>query len=250
MSPAGPYHLQDLDRAGGVSAILKELQKLGLIHSEELTVTGKGIGQNIKDAKTLDPDVIRPQDKPYHATGGLAVLFGNLAPDGAIVKSSAVASEMLTHEGPARVFDSEEDAVKAILGKSIKKGQVIVIRYEGPKGGPGMREMLAPTSAVAGAGLDKDVALLTDGRFSGGTRGAAIGHISPEAAEGGPIAVVEEGDIIQIDIPNRRLEISLSDPELKTRLSKWKVPEPNITKGYMYRYSKQVSSAATGAVFT
>lgn len=249
MSPAGPYHLQDLDRAGGVSSILKELSKKGLIHLKELTVTGKSIGENIKDAKVLDAEVIRPLDKPYHATGGLAILFGNLAPDGAIVKSSAVAEEMLTHEGPARVFDSEEEAVKAILGKNIKKGQVIVIRYEGPKGGPGMREMLAPTSAVAGVGLDKEVALLTDGRFSGGTRGAAIGHISPEAAEGGPIAIVKEGDIIQIDIPNKRLDIKLNDKELKSRLSKWKVPEPNITKGYMYRYSKQVRSASTGAVF-
>ncbi len=249
MSPAGPYHLQDLDRAGRVSAILNELQKLGLLHLKELTVTGKSIGENIKDAKILDSEVIRPKDKPYHATGGLAILFGNLAPDGAIVKSSAVANEMLTHEGPARVFDSEEKAVKAILGKNIKKGEVIVIRYEGPKGGPGMREMLAPTSAVAGVGLDKDVALLTDGRFSGGTRGAAIGHISPEAAEGGPIAIVEDGDLIQIDIPNKKLTIGLSDAQIKDRLSSWKRPEPNITKGYMYRYSKQVRSASTGAIF-
>jgi len=249
MSPAGPYHLQDLDRAGRVSAILKELQKLGLLHLKELTVTGKSIGENIKDAEILDSEVIRPKDKPYHATGGLAILFGNLAPDGAIVKSSAVANEMLTHEGPARVFDSEEEAVRAILGKSVKKGDVIVIRYEGPKGGPGMREMLAPTSAVAGVGLDKDVALLTDGRFSGGTRGAAIGHISPEAAEGGPIAIVEDGDLIQIDIPNKKLTIGLSDAQIKDRLSSWKKPEPNITKGYMYRYSKQVRSASTGAIF-
>ena len=249
MSPAGPHHLEDLNQAGGVSAIMKELSKKGLINLGELTVTGQKIGENIKDAKPADSEVIRPLSDPYHPTGGLVVLFGNLAPDGAIVKQSAVAEEMLTHQGSARVFDSEESAVKAILDGKINKGEVIVIRYEGPKGGPGMREMLSPTSAVAGMGLDQDVALLTDGRFSGGTRGAAIGHISPEAAEGGTLAIVREGDKIKIDIPNKRLELALSEQQIKERFEKWESPPMNITKGYMYRYSKQVTSASTGAVF-
>ena len=249
MSPAGPHHLEDLNQAGGVSAIMKELSKKGLINLGELTVTGQKIGENIKDAKPADSEVIRPLSDPYHPTGGLVVLFGNLAPDGAIVKQSAVAEEMLTHQGSARVFDSEESAVKAILDGKINKGEVIVIRYEGPKGGPGMREMLSPTSAVAGMGLDQDVALLTDGRFSGGTRGAAIGHISPEAAEGGTLAIVREGDKIKIDIPNKRLELVLSEQQIKERFEKWERPPMNITRGYMYRYSKQVTSASTGAVF-
>ena len=249
MSPAGPYHLEDLNSSGGVSAIMKELSKKGLINLRELTVTGQEIGENIKKAKSSDSDVIRPLDDPYHPTGGLTILFGNLAPDGAVVKQSAVAEEMLVHQGPARVFNSEEGAVKAILDSKINKGEVIVIRYEGPRGGPGMREMLSPTSAVAGVGLDQDVALLTDGRFSGGTRGAAIGHISPEAARGGPLGIVQEGDIIKIDIPNKRLELELSDKQIKERLEKWERPPLNITKGYMYRYSKQVTSASTGAVF-
>jgi dihydroxy-acid dehydratase len=249
MSPAGPYHLQDLNSAGGVSAIMNELSQKGLINLDEMTVSTKKIGENIKGAKVANAEVIRPLDRPYHSTGGLAILFGNLAPDGAVVKQSAVAKEMLVHQGPARVYDSEEDAVKAILDAKINKGEVIIIRYEGPKGGPGMREMLSPTSAVAGMGLDKDVALLTDGRFSGGTRGAAIGHISPEAAQGGPLVIVENGDIIEINIPNKRLNIKLSDKQIKNRLKKWKRPPLNITKGYMYRYSKQVKSANTGAVF-
>jgi len=249
LSPGGPHHLQDLHRAGGIPALMKELAKGKLINAECLTVSGQTVKENIKSAAILDPEVIRPLSNPYHPTGGLAVLFGNLAPDGAVVKASAVDPVMLKNQGPARVFESEEEALKVILGKKIKKGEVIVIRYEGPKGGPGMREMLAPTSAIAGIGMDKEVALITDGRFSGGTRGAAIGHCSPEAAEGGPIAVIKDGDIIEIDIPAKRLHLHLTDEEIKKRLATWKAPEPKIKSGYMYRYAQMVSSASTGAVF-
>ncbi len=249
ISPAGTSHLEDLDRAGGIPAVMAELNKKGLINTELLTVTGKNVKDNIKGARNLSPDIIRPIDNPYSKDGGIAILFGNLAPDGAVVKKSAVDEKMLVHSGPARVFNSEDDAMKAILARLIRKGEVIVIRYEGPKGGPGMREMLGPTSAIAGVGLDKDVALLTDGRFSGGTRGAAIGHISPEAQEGGPIAVIKNGDTIEIDIPNKHLNVSLEEAELKKRLKKWKRPAYKIKEGYLYRYAQMVSSASTGAVF-
>ena len=249
LSPGGPHHLQDLHQAGGIPALMNELSKGELIHTECMTATGKTVKENINAKAILDAEVIRPLGKPYHATGGLSVLFGNLAPEGAVVKASAVAPEMLNNKGPARVFESEEEAFQAILAKKIKKGEVIVIRYEGPRGGPGMREMLAPTSAIAGIGMDKEVALITDGRFSGGTRGAAIGHCSPEAAEGGPIAIVQDGDIIEIDIPAKKLHLLLMDEEIKRRLEAWKRPKPNITSGYMYRYAQMVSSASTGAVF-
>lgn len=248
MSPGGPHHLQDLHHAGGIPALMRELSRRGLIHLDALTTTGQSIGENIKGKRILNPEVIRPLETPYHPNGGLTVLFGNLAPEGAVVKQSAVDESMLQHRGPARVFDSEEEAIKVILDNKIKKGDVVVIRYEGPKGGPGMREMLAPTSAIVGVGRDRDVALLTDGRFSGGSRGAAIGHISPEAAEGGPIAVVRDGDQIEIDIPEKRLHLLISDEELKKRLSKWKLPKKEL-KGYLKRYSRLVSSAHTGAIF-
>jgi dihydroxy-acid dehydratase len=249
LSPGGPHHLQDLHQAGGIPGLMGELSRGGLLNADCLTVTGHKVKENIKSAAILDPEVIRPLANPYHPTGGLTVLFGNLAPDGAVVKASAVDPGMLKNQGPARVFESEEEALKVILAKRVKKGDVIVIRYEGPKGGPGMREMLAPTSAIAGIGMDKEVALITDGRFSGGTRGAAIGHCSPEAAEGGPIAVIKDGDIIEIDIPAKRLHLLLTDEEIKRRLAAWKAPEPRIKSGYMYRYAQQVSSASTGAVF-
>lgn len=249
LSPAGPHRLEDLHRAGGIPALMAELARGGLIHTDALTVTGRRVGEVIGGAEVLDREVIRPLEDPYHETGGLVALYGNLAPSGAVVKASAVAPEMLKHEGPARVFDSEEEALDAILNRRISPGDVIVIRYEGPKGGPGMREMLAPTSAIAGIGMDKEVSLITDGRFSGGTRGAAIGHISPEAAEGGPIAVVRDGDSIRIDIPARTLELLLPEEEIQRRLKDWKRPEPKIKRGYMYRYSQMVTSAATGAVF-
>jgi len=248
MSPGGPHHLQDLHQAGGIPALIAELIRGGLIHDASLTVTGKSIGENVKGKKIRNPGVIRTIDKPYHPTGGLAVLFGNLAPVGAVVKQSAVDEAMLRHTGPARVFDSEEDAQKSILDSKIRKGDVVIIRYEGPKGGPGMREMLAPTSAIVGVGRDRDVALLTDGRFSGGSRGAAIGHISPEAAEGGPIAVVKDGDMVEIDIPARKLNVLVSDDELKKRLAQWKPPKREL-KGYLKRYASLVQSANTGAVF-
>lgn len=248
LAPAGPWHLEDLDKAGGVSAVMAELKKKNLIRTDLLTVTNKTVGENIKGCRTLNEEVIRPIENPYSKEGGIAILRGNLAPDGAVVKQSAVAPEMLKHIGPARVFESEESAMSAIMQKKIKKGDVVVIRYEGPKGGPGMREMLSPTSAVVGVGLDKDVALLTDGRFSGGTRGAAIGHISPEAAEGGPIAIVQDGDLIEIDIPAKKLNIKLGSAEIKSRLAKWKPPEPKIKTGYVYRYAQQVSSASSGAI--
>ncbi len=248
MSPGGPYHIQDLHQAGGIPALMNELSRGGLIYRDPLTVTRKSIGENLKGKKVLNPEVIRPMERPYHPTGGLAVLFGNLAPGGAVVKQSAVDEAMLKHRGPARVFDSEEGAIKIILDRKVKKGEVVVIRYEGPKGGPGMREMLAPTSAIVGVGRDRDVALLTDGRFSGGSRGAAIGHISPEAAEGGPIAVVRNGDQIEIDIPGKKLNLLISDEELKERLSRWKPPKKEL-KGYLKRYARLVTSANTGAVF-
>lgn len=249
ISPAGEAHMQDLDAAGGVQSVMGELSKKGLLHEDLITVSGKTVGENIHGAKTLDPDVIRPIDKPYTKDGGLSILFGNLAPDGAVVKKSAVDESMLTHEGPARVFDAEEEAMKAILDGKIKKGDVVVIRYEGPKGGPGMREMLGPTAAIAGEGLDKDVALITDGRFSGGTRGAAVGHISPEAQEGGLIGLVEEGDRIKIDIPNKSLELLVKESEIEKRKSKWKCPECKVKTGYLKRYAAQVTSASTGAIF-
>jgi dihydroxy-acid dehydratase len=248
MSPGGPHHLQDLHQAGGIPALIAELIRGGLIHQGSFTVTGRSLGENVKGKKIRNPEVIRSIDKPYHPTGGLAVLFGNLAPGGAVVKQSAVDEAMLKHTGPARVFDSEEDAQKSILDSKIRKGDVVIIRYEGPKGGPGMREMLAPTSAIVGVGRDRDVALLTDGRFSGGSRGAAIGHISPEAAEGGPIAVVKDGDRIEIDIPAKKLNVLVSDDELKKRLSLWKPPKREL-KGYLKRYANLVQSANTGAVF-
>jgi dihydroxy-acid dehydratase len=248
MAPGGPHRLQDLHQAGGIPALMKELSRGGLIHQDTLTITGKSMGENLKGKKIHNLEVIRPIEKPYHATGGLAVLFGNLAPEGAVVKQSALDDAMLKHRGPARVFDSEEKAIKVILDGKIKKGEVIVIRYEGPKGGPGMREMLAPTSAIVGIGRDRDVALLTDGRFSGGSRGAAIGHISPEAAEGGPIAVVRDGDTIEIDIPKKKLNLLISNKELKKRLLLWKPPKRKL-KGYLKRYARLVQSAYTGATF-
>ncbi len=249
LAPAGNHYMQDLNRAGGISAVLAELNKGKLLNTDCITVTGKTIGENIKNAKIYNNDVIRPLDNPRHAKGGLTVLTGNIAPDGSVVKSAAVDEEMMEHEGPARVFHSEEEAMEAILGGKIKKGDVIVIRYEGPKGGPGMREMLSPTSSIAGMGLDRDVALITDGRFSGATRGASIGHVSPEAASDGPICIVEEGDIIQINIREKTLNVKLSDEEIKKRLEKVKHPEPKIKSGYMARYGKLVSSADKGAVF-
>jgi dihydroxy-acid dehydratase len=249
ISPAGPSHIEDLDRAGGIPAVMGELVKKGLLDIKQMTVTGKTVKENINKAHSLDEEIIRPVDSPYSPDGGLAILFGNLAPDGAVVKKSAVDPAMLKHSGPARIFESEEDAMQAIMDGKISKGDVVVIRYEGPKGGPGMREMLSPTSAIAGVGLDKDVALITDGRFSGGTRGAAIGHISPEAQEGGPIAVIREGDIINIDIPGKSLDVGLGQEEIDKRLKEWVRPDYKVKKGYLYRYAKQVTSASTGAVF-
>ncbi len=248
MSPGGPHDLAQLHQAGGIPALMQELSRGGLIKTGARTVTGKTVGENLAGRKVLNPEVIRPLEKPYHATGGLAVLFGNLAPEGAVVKRSAVDDDMLKHTGPARVFDSEEPAMKAIMEGKINKGDVVVIRYEGPKGGPGMREMLSPTSAIVGIGRDRDVALLTDGRFSGGSRGAAIGHISPEAAEGGPIAVVQEGDTIEIDIPAKKLNLLISADEMKARLARWK-PVKRELKGYLKRYAQLVRSAHTGATF-
>jgi dihydroxy-acid dehydratase len=248
LSPGGQHHLQDLNRAGGIPAVFKVLSKNNLIRTDCITATGLTLEENIKNARVLDDGVIRPLSDPYHAEGGLAVLFGNLAPDGCVVKQSAVVDGMLHHEGPARVFESEEDATQAILERRINKGDVIVVRYEGPMGGPGMREMLTPTSAIAGMNLDAHVALLTDGRFSGGTRGAAIGHISPEAMQKGPIAIVQDGDRIAINIPDKTLTLKVSDAEIDKRLSHWSPPEPKITHGYMARYARMVSSASQGAV--
>ncbi len=248
LAPAGPTYMEDLNEAGGVYAVMKELADIGLLNTECMTVTGKTIGENIKNAVNLDPEVIRPVDNPYSKTGGLAVLKGNLAPDGSVVKRSAVVEEMMVHEGPARVFDCEEDAIEAIKGGKIVEGDVVVIRYEGPKGGPGMREMLNPTSAIAGMGLGSTVALITDGRFSGASRGASIGHVSPEAAVGGPIALVEEGDIIAIDIPNMTLDLKVSDEELEKRRSAWQPRKPRVTTGYLSRYEKMVTSGNRGAI--
>ena len=248
LAPAGPTHMEDLNEAGGVYAVMNELNKLGLLHTDCMTVTGKTVGENIKDAVNLNPEVIRPVENPYSKTGGLAVLKGNLAPDGSVVKRSAVVPEMQVHEGPARVFDCEEDAIEAIKGGKIVAGDVVVIRYEGPKGGPGMREMLNPTSAIAGMGLGSSVALITDGRFSGASRGASIGHVSPEAAVGGPIALVEEGDIIRINIPEYRLELDVSEEELARRKEQWKPRSPKVKTGYLARYAALVTSGNRGAI--
>ena len=248
LAPAGPTYMEDLNEAGGVSAVMNELNKLELLHTECMTVTGKTVGENIAKAKNLNPEVIRPVENPYSTTGGLAVLKGNLAPDGSVVKRSAVVEEMLVHEGPARIFECEEDAIEAIKGGKINPGDVVVIRYEGPKGGPGMREMLNPTSAIAGMGLGSSVALITDGRFSGASRGASIGHVSPEAAVGGPIALVEEGDLIRINIPELKLEIAVSDEELTERRKKWQPREPKVTTGYLARYASMVTSGNRGAI--
>lgn len=248
LAPAGPTYMEDLNEAGGVYAVMKELSDIGLINTECMTVNGVTIGESIKNAVNLNPEVIRPVDNPYMKTGGLAVLKGNLAPDGSVVKRSAVVPEMMQHSGPARVFDCEEDAIKAIKGGKIVAGDVVVIRYEGPKGGPGMREMLNPTSAIAGMGLGSSVALITDGRFSGASRGASIGHVSPEAAVGGPIALVEEGDIIEIDIPGLSINLKVSDEELAARKAKWQPREPRVTTGYLARYASMVTSGNRGAI--
>ena len=248
LAPAGPTYMEDLNEAGGVWAVMKELADAGLLNTECMTVTTKTVGENIKNSVNKNPEVIRPINNPYSTTGGLAVLKGNLAPDGSVVKRSAVCEEMMVHEGPARVFDCEEDAIDAIKGGKIVAGDVVVIRYEGPKGGPGMREMLNPTSAIAGMGLGSSVALITDGRFSGASRGASIGHVSPEAAVGGPIALVEEGDIIAIDIPNLKLEVKISDEEMERRKNNWSPREPKVTTGYLARYEKMVTSGDKGAI--
>ena len=248
LAPAGHTYMEDLNEAGGVYAVLNELNKKGLIHTDCLTVTGKTVGENIAGCVNRNPEIIRPIDNPYSETGGIAVLRGNLAPDSCVVKRSAVAPEMLVHKGPARVFDSEEEAIKVIYEGGIKAGDVVVIRYEGPAGGPGMREMLSPTSAIAGAGLDKDVALITDGRFSGATRGAAIGHISPEAVNGGTIAYVKDGDIISIDIPNYSITLEVSDEELAERRKTMPIKRKEHITGYLKRYAAMVSSADTGAI--
>ena len=248
LAPAGRTYIEELDEAGGVYAVMNELSKKGLLHTDCITVTGKTVGENIKNCVNLNHDVIRPIENPYSQTGGIAVLRGNLAPEGSVVKRSAVLPEMLVHEGPARVFESEEDAQAAINAGKIVPGDVVVIRYEGPKGGPGMREMLNPTSAIAGMGLDKDVALITDGRFSGATRGASIGHVSPEAASGGVIGLVREGDLIEIDIPGRSIHLCVEDAALAERRKTWVCPEPKIKSGYLTRYAKLVSSADKGAI--
>ncbi|MGN0969349.1 MAG: dihydroxy-acid dehydratase, partial [Evtepia sp.] len=248
LAPAGNTYMEDLDRAGGVYAVMKELTKLNLLDTSLITCTGKTVAENLEGVTNRNPEIIRPVENPYTKTGGIAVLKGNLAPDGCVVKQSAVAAEMMVHEGPARVFDSEEDAISAIYAGKIVAGDVVIIRYEGPKGGPGMREMLNPTSAIAGMGLDKEVALITDGRFSGATRGASIGHVSPEAASGGNIGLVQEGDIIAIDIPNHTISMKVSDEELAKRRAAWVCPEPKVKTGYLARYAKLVSSADKGAI--
>ena len=248
LAPAGPTYMEDLNEAGGIYAVMNEISKKGLLNLDCMTVTGKTVGENIKNCPNLNPEVIRPVENPYSQTGGIAILKGNLAPDSAVVKRSAVAPEMLKHEGPARVFDCEEDAIAAIKGGKIVAGDVVVIRYEGPKGGPGMREMLNPTSAIAGMGLGSTVALITDGRFSGASRGASIGHASPEAAVGGPIALVEEGDRISIDLDNHSLNVLVSDEELEARRAKWQFREPKVTSGYLARYASLVTSADKGAI--
>ena len=248
LAPAGPTYIEDLNEAGGVYAVMNELNKKGLLKTDLMTVTGKTVGENIEACVNRNPEVIRPIENPYSETGGIAVLKGNLAPDTGVVKRSAVVPEMMVHEGPARVFDCEEDAIAAIKGGKIVPGDVVVIRYEGPKGGPGMREMLNPTSAIAGMGLGSSVALITDGRFSGASRGASIGHVSPEAAVGGPIALVEEGDIININIPENRLDMKVSDEVLAERRAKWQPREPKVTTGYLARYREMVTSGNRGAV--
>ena len=248
LAPAGPTYIEDLNEAGGVYAVMNELNKKGLLYTDLMTVTGKTVGENIEGCVNKNPEVIRPVDNPYSEIGGIAVLKGNLAPDTAVVKRSAVVEEMMVHEGPARVFDCEEDAIAAIKGGKIVEGDVVVIRYEGPKGGPGMREMLNPTSAIAGMGLGSSVALITDGRFSGASRGASIGHVSPEAAVGGPIALIEEGDIISIDIPNLKLEVKVSDEEMQARKAKWQPRQPKVTTGYLARYAAMVTSGNRGAI--
>lgn len=250
LSPAGSHHIEDLDLAGGVQGVMKEIIPLGVIHLPSLTVTGKTVGDNLKKAQVINHDVIRSIKTPYSRDGGIAILKGNLAPDGAVVKQSAVARSMLVNKGAARVFDGEDDAMTAILGGKIHPGDIVVIRYEGPRGGPGMREMLGPTSAIAGMGLDDKVALLTDGRFSGGTRGAAIGHISPEAADGGTIALIREGDGIVIDIPNKKLSLMVNEEELARRKKSFQPPPPVVTGGYLARYARLVTSASTGAIFS
>ncbi|MEA2059646.1 MAG: dihydroxy-acid dehydratase [Thermodesulfobacteriota bacterium] len=249
LSPGGSDHIEDIYYAGGIQGVMKELYTAGLIHGSPLTVTTRTVSDNMETAKVKDSRVIRPVTDPWHKQGGISVLFGNLAPEGCVVKQSAVKEKMLTHQGPARVFNSEEEATDAIMGNKINKGDVIVIRYEGPAGGPGMREMLTPTSALAGMGHDEDVALITDGRFSGGTKGASIGHISPEAMEGGLIALVKENDLITIDIPGKKIELSLPDSEISKRKAQWKKPDLKIKTGYLARYARQVSSASNGAVF-
>ena len=248
LRPAGDYHLEDLDQAGGISAVMKALK--GVLNLEVRTVSGKSVAEIIADCRFVDEKVIHSVDNAYSATGGICVLFGNLAPEGAVVKRGAVAPEMMVHQGPTKVFDSEEEATAAIMGGSIKSGDVVVIRYEGPKGGPGMREMLTPTSLLSGMGMDKEAALITDGRFSGATRGAAIGHVSPEAASRGPIAALRDGDIIKIDIPNYKLEVELSDKEISQRLAQLAEFEPRVKTGYLRRYAEKVCSASTGAVFS
>lgn len=248
LAPAGPTYMEDLNEAGGIYAVMKEISKKGLLNLDCITVTGKTVGENIKNAVNLNKEVIRPIENPYSETGGIAVLKGNLAPDTGVVKRSAVVPEMMVHEGPARVFDCEEDAIEAIKGGKIVAGDVVVIRYEGPKGGPGMREMLNPTSAIAGMGLGSSVALITDGRFSGASRGASIGHVSPEAAVGGPIALVEEGDIIKINIPENKLELAVSEEELQKRKETWQPRQPKITTGYLARYASMVTSGNRGAI--
>ncbi len=250
LAPAGETFMEDLDRAGGVWAVMKELADAGLLDTSLPTVTGRTVAENLAEARNLDPETIRPLDRPYSATGGIAVLYGNLAPDGCVVKQSAVAPEMMRHTGPARVFDSEEEAIAVIYAGGIRPGDVVVIRYEGPKGGPGMREMLNPTSAICGMGLGESVALITDGRFSGATRGASIGHVSPEAASGGMIGLVQEGDTISIDIPEHSIRLEVSDEELEKRRAKWVCPEPKVKTGYLARYAKLVSSADKGAILS
>ena len=248
LAPAGPTYIEELNEAGGVYAVMNELNKKGLLYTDCMTVSGKTVGENIEGCVNKNPEVIRPIENPYSETGGLAVLKGNLAPDGGVVKRSAVCEQMMVHEGPARVFDCEEDAITAIKSGKIVAGDVVVIRYEGPKGGPGMREMLNPTSAIAGMGLGSSVALITDGRFSGASRGASIGHVSPEAAVGGPIALVKEGDRIQIDIPNLSMNLKVSEEELEARRAKWQPREPKVTTGYLARYASMVTSGNRGAI--
>ena len=248
LAPAGHHYMEELNEAGGIYAVMNELAELGLLHTDLITATGKTVGENIKGCTVKDTEIIRPVEKAYSQTGGIAVLRGNIAPDSCVVKRSAVVPEMMVHEGPARVFDCEEDAIKAITGGQIVEGDVVVIRYEGPKGGPGMREMLNPTSAIAGMGLGSSVALITDGRFSGASRGASIGHVSPEAAVGGPIALVEEGDIISINIPENTINVKVSDEELAKRKANWAPKEPKVKTGYLARYASMVTSADKGAI--